>query len=293
MKKCFKHCNYHLYADDLQLYIHCKPSDINDNIKLINDDLCRLCEWCADHCLRVNPAKSQAMLFSKNEINHELLDNIVINGEIVPFVGKVKNHGLIFDCGLSWTNQVSAICQRIYFGLHRLYKFRALTPMETRVHLVNTLLLPLFDYCIVACCNMDVAVINRLQVVQNNCLRYIFNIKKYEHITPFYCKLGWLKIWERIDMQILWYTHKILHGYAPPYLNDFPTVMGDVHSRVTRSHKFYLHAPGKRIPDKSFSVYSYRLWNNLPPATCNINNTSTFRKQIEAILLKRYLSAKL
>jgi hypothetical protein len=293
IKKCFKFCNYHLYADDLQLYIRCKPSDINDSIKLINDDLCRLFKWCTDHCLKINPAKSQAIIFSKNEINHQLLDNIVINGEIVPFVGKVKNLGLLFDCGLSWTNQISAICQRIYFGLHRLYKFRAMTPIETRVRLVNTLLLPLFDYCIVICCNMDVAAINRLQVVQNNCLRYIFNIKRYEHITPYYCKLGWLKIRERIDMQILLYTHKILNGYAPPYLSSFLTVMGDVHCRVTRSHKFYLQAPGKQIPDKSFSVYAYRLWNNLQPSICNINNTSTFRKQIEAILLKRYLSAKL
>jgi hypothetical protein len=293
--KCIKNCFYHLYADDLQLYLHCKLSELNQKISELNSDLNEICKWSVAHALRLNPEKSQSIIFSKQNISYESIDQVIIDNKVVPFVEKVKNLGVIFDCDLSWTYQVSAICQRIYYGLYRLYKFRNMTPTETRVRLVSTLLLPLFDYCIMVYCDMDAATISRLQVAQNNCIRYIYDLKRNVHVTPYYSKLGWLKIRERLDLQIMIQTHKILHGYAPPYLSPFFKVMSDVRERATRAHSLYLQAPlvGKKVPEKSFSVQAYRLWNNLSPAVCSTKNTATFRSCVEKNLLKLYLCSKL
>jgi hypothetical protein len=87
---------------------------------------------------KINPTRSHAIIFSKKDVDFQLVDNIVVNNEIIPQVNKVRNLGLIFDSSLSWANEVSSICQRIYYGLHRLYKFRSMTPIETGVRLVNT-----------------------------------------------------------------------------------------------------------------------------------------------------------
>jgi hypothetical protein len=147
-------------------------------------------KWYDAQSLKINPNKSQAIIFTKQNINTENIDNSKINNEVINFVNTIKNLGLIIDSNLSWTSQVSAIFQRVSYGLHILYKFRSMTPTEFRIRLISTLLLPLFDYRVVACCNIDLSVINRLQIARKYCIRYVFNIKRNEHITSYYSKLG-------------------------------------------------------------------------------------------------------
>jgi hypothetical protein len=59
----------------------------------------------------------------------------------------------------------------------------------------------------------------------NNCVRYIFNLRKYDHISASYDKLGWLRISERRDFQTLCAVYKMLHEPQPPYLSDLFILM--------------------------------------------------------------------
>ena len=144
------------------------------------------------------------------------------------------------------------------------------------------------------CCNLNEDCINSLNVALNNAVRYILSVKHGEHITPYYVKLGWLKIRERLDTQILVMTHKILFSYSPSYLNDLFVTMENVHTRSTRSHKLYLQAPpiGKGVPERCFSVSGYRLWNGLNPNLYSIRQTAIFKNKVEQILLSKYLQSK-
>ena len=295
IKNCLKHCQYHIYADDVQLYLRCKSYDLKRAVQLINSDLQNLFAWSTEHGLKLNPSKSTAIIFRPKNLTLENVPVIHINNVEIPYSDYVKNLGLTFDCNLNWSKHVSSVCQRVHYALHRLYKFRSLTPIATRIRLVNSLILPLFDYSAVAYCNLDSSCLDRLQVAQNNCVRYIYNLKKRDRITHFYSKLGWLKIRERHDLQILTYCHKILHGFAPAYLSGMLILMGSVRERSSRSHPYFLQAPlvGRDAPEKSFSVTAYRLWNSLKPDICKTKNTATFRKNVENILMKRYLTAKL
>ena len=288
----FQNCKYHIYADDLQIYMHCKITDINECIAKINDDIIRLVNWTNKHGLQLNAAKTQSILVSnKTPMELEKYNNVTVNSISVPFSSKVKNLGIIIDDGLSWSPQVSSICQRVYYTLNSLYKFRALTPKSTRIKLVNSLVLPIIDYCLIVCCNMDKSCVSRLQLAMNNAVRYIYNIGPRERITPYYRRLGWLKVSERLDIQICITTHKILHGYAPPYLSNLFTSMEKVSSRQgSRSHKLYLQAPSIKegIPDSSFTVRGYRLWNSLPSTLYDVKMTAEFKRKVEARLLLKY-----
>jgi hypothetical protein len=294
---CFINSNYHMYADDLQIYLHGKPEEINKMVRLINEDILRLINYTEKHGLTLNSLKTQAMIIrspSQCNLDPNTIDKVSVNNIEVPYSTKIKNLGITMDEYFSWTHQVSAICQKIYLSLNRLYKFRSLTPHNTRVKLVNTLVLPIIDYCIIVFCNMSEEDLNRLQVAQNNAIRYIFDVKRREHITPYYSKLGWLKVRERRDLQICIMTHKILHGYAPAYLTDLFTVMGNVRSRATRAHCNYLLAPvvGRKISERSFSVMGYRLWNNLSAELCTMKATAIFKNKLELKFLSTYITAK-
>jgi hypothetical protein len=57
-------CNYHLYADDLQLYIHfsCNPEEIAKCVALVNEILADVVHWSIKQGLKLNPTKSQVMI---------------------------------------------------------------------------------------------------------------------------------------------------------------------------------------------------------------------------------------
>jgi hypothetical protein len=104
--------------------------------------------------------------------------------------------------------------------------------------------------------------------------------------------LGWLKIKERLDLSVCVTVHKILNNCAPEYLSDLFTVTRNIRSISTRFHKLYFQAPlvGKNVPDGSFSVMGYRLWNDLKPEICAKTLTILFKKKLEIALLLKYKS---
>ena len=79
--------------------------------------------------------------------------------------------------------------------------------------------------------------------------------------------------------------------HAPPYLSNLFTTMEKVSSRQgSRSHKLYLQAPSIKegIPDSSFTVRGYRLWNSLPSTWYDVKMTAEFKRKVEARLLLKY-----
>jgi hypothetical protein len=291
-----KNCFYHLYADDLQLYIHCKPENVTQTVNLINEDLERLFRWSSNHDLILNPNKTQTIIIGNENITNNLINipKIVINNSEIDYSKYVKNLGILLDENLNWNKQISSVCQKVHFKLHQLYNFRASTPEETRIRLVKTLIMPILDQSDFVYCNISEQQLARLQVTQNKAIRYIFNIKRNEHITPYYSKILMLKMKERRELHMLSTTHKILHGYLPAYLNDMCVSMSNVSDHDTRSNAFSLRAPfvGRDAPEYSFRVKCYRLWNVVPKVLCENLSSSFFKINIEKMLQKRYLIAK-
>ena len=61
LPKVINTCRTHLYADDVQLYSYCKPSEINNHVAKINDDLTQILSWTSQNGLSVNPSKSKCI----------------------------------------------------------------------------------------------------------------------------------------------------------------------------------------------------------------------------------------
>ena len=60
----------------------------------------------------------------------------------------------------------------------------------------------------------------KLQRVQNTAARLVFNLRKYDRITPALVTLHWLSVKYRIEFKTLLIVFKELHGKAPTYIQE-------------------------------------------------------------------------
>ncbi|MGL5467259.1 MAG: reverse transcriptase domain-containing protein, partial [Shewanella sp.] len=290
-------CKYHLYADDLQLYINfsCKPEDIASCITQINEILADIVNWSAKQGLKLNPNKSQTMIIG-SEKSHKKIDwhqtpKVVIDGVILEFCDKFKNLGLVFDKHLNWAGQISQITQKFYGALKNLQKFRDVTPESIRIRMVKSLILPHFDYCDVALCNLTSDQVSKLQLLQNIAIRYIYDVKRGQRLAPLYKKCGIMKISDRRKLHLLCQVHKIMYRNCPEYLQNLATPLYDANvAGRTRAHKMTLMAPlvGVAVPENCFKVICFRQWSALPPSICLNANLNAFKSAIKKEIFSQY-----
>ena len=65
--------------------------------------------------------------------------------------------------------------------------------------------------------------LSRLQRVQNAAAKVVFNLGKFDHVTPALRQLHWLPVRYRIDFKVLVIVFKSLHNLAPLYISEMMT----------------------------------------------------------------------
>lgn len=268
----YLHCLYHFYADDLQLYRHTCTLSLDEAVTSLNNDLNQLLSWSKRFGIDVNPNKCQAIIIGSPrqlcKINYSNLALLKYNGSVIPFSSTVKDLGILIDSNLSWTAQLSEVSRKFYASLHSIIRFKNFLPCNTKISLVNTLLLPIIDYADICCLDLTEELLNKLERLLNTCIRFIFGLRKFDHISEHRSKLKWLKIRDRRNARILGLLFSILNDpKSPSYLKDSFTFLSDTHERTLRSTNALLLCTPKHsssVLDNSFGVVAVRLWNELP-----------------------------
>ena len=285
---------YHLYADDLQIYATTSLSNLSRTIGIINEDLSQIFTWCKSYGLTVNPAKSQSIIVGSHRILSKLnmsdLPSLTFGGTPILYAQKVKNLGIIIDQYLSWEPQINQLSRKLYGAVASLRRLRNFLPIPTKIVLANTLLLPILDYA--DTCYLDISdeYLNRLERLQNLCIRFIFGLRKYDHISDFRKKLKWLPIRLRRNTHILHLLYCVLFNPSIPfYLKERFEFLSNSHNRSLRSNEnLVLKIPfhSSSFFANSFSVKAARLWNSLP---VNIRQAQSLNR-FKSLLKAHYLS---
>lgn len=261
------HCNYHIYADDTQLYHHFSSSSVDLACAQINEDLVNICERSKKHALLLNPSKSKLIVFASKSKYAFLIDKLAIsiNGIRLSAVNESKVLGLVVDRNLRFSGHVSKCIQRSYLGLRMLYAHRSYLSAKIKSILCNSLILSQFSHCypVYYCC-LTVVDKMRIQKVQNCCMRYITGSRKYDRISHKLSELRWLNMENRARLHSLTFYHKILLSNSPIYLRRKVTFRTDIHNLNVRSKGLIsppLHTTA--IFERSFSFNIYKLYNSL------------------------------
>lgn len=281
-------CKYHLYADDLQIYCSFGTDEIERGISWLNEDIERLLAWAIRHGLVINAKKTQAMLVGYprllNLVDKTRLSPILVGGTSLPLRDSVCSLGVVFNSSLTWESQVAAVSRKAVGLVQRLNTFKAEVPRRVRSVLVRALVFPVLEYGCLLLTDLPGVLVTKLQRVQNSCIRYVFDLKRDVHVTPYYERLGWLKFLPRMRLLLLCCVLKILKSREPRYLADNFQFL----STSSRSSNL-LMIPSNRTHayNKSFVIESSRLWNKLP---ANLRNTelsvAVFREAAKGLLLE-------
>jgi hypothetical protein len=113
---------------------------------------------------------------------------------------------------------------------------RNFIPRTLKPKLVVSLIFPHFYYCDIVFQDISVEVKSKLQRIQNSCVRFACNLKKYDHVSPSFKKLSWQRITSLTTFHMATMVYKSLHSPKfPAYLKSMFSSLSDSHGRSTRS----------------------------------------------------------
>ena len=289
--KCVKNGKFHQYADDTQLYYSAKVDKIDETIGYINSDLENINTYSSSNGLRLNHSKSHYIIIGSRaniiKVDKKNIPPITISNNAINRLKEVKNLGIYFDESMSWVRNINKTICKAYASLRALYRLKRFLSIESKTILCESLVLSHFNYCDYLFFNLTTVLCSKIQKVQNSCIRFIFNLRKYDrhHITPYLSKLGWLNMKNRRMLHSLVLMFKIDKNIAPSYLINAVNRVKSAHEYNLRTaNNFRTIKCRQTNRQNTFFAMIPPLYNNLPANCKNCNTISMFKTQCKAHL---------
>ena len=280
--------NYHIYADDTQIYICSTPNNYHDLINRIKLCYKEISDLLSKLFLKLNDSKTEIILIGNPNIVEKCksqISNIQLNDSIITFSSFLKNLGIILDENLSFDKHIKTVSNNSMFRLRNLRHIRPHFDTSSFKIIIHSTITSRLDYCNSLYFGLPSSSLRNLQLVQNFSARLILNRNKYCHITPLLHELHWLPINSRIKYKLLLFIFKSLNDLAPPYLSNLlhhyepPRSLRSSNNNnliIPRTHKI-------TMGDRAFAAIGPKLWNALPINIKNSTSLNSFKK------LKTYL----
>ena len=102
--------NYHLYADDTQLYLAFKTDDGNLAIDRVVSCVSEISCWMEQNDLKLNPDKTDILLIHSRFREGPALDYLQFRDERISISDKVTSLGVIVDKHMTFDDQIDHVC---------------------------------------------------------------------------------------------------------------------------------------------------------------------------------------
>lgn len=285
-------CECHLYADDLQIYVTCKPNGVHSAVEKLNRDLSRVACWSEKNSLFLNPLKSKFLVLgTKHLISAIVAQNprVCIADDDLSCVAEARNLGVLMDGLLHFENHVCEIVRNCFYRLKVLYRVRAHLSVDIRVKLCDSLILSKLSYADTVFHDCLLSRTKKtIQRLQNACARFCFDIPYRSHVTPFLNKGKLLKMEARRTLHLATLLFGIIKTEKPSYLFD----------KLNFSIRAVRQAPRLLFPRHkgasfrgSFKYAATKCWNNIPPPIRNVKSLCKFKKDLRDHLLNLQISS--
>ena len=282
--------NYHVYADDTQLYVSFDPSDpleLENALTVLQNCIKDIKIWMNVNKLKLNESKTEFFVAASPYYEKRLPEiTLTIGNSRIKPSQTIRNLGAYFDSNMTMALHITNVSRTIIFHLRNISRIRRYIDKDTCHHAVVLLYFLALIIVMVYFSSLPKSYTLRLQRLQNWAARLVFTVNRQQDPKPLLKSLHWLPVKQRISFKLLLYVFKSLNGMAPVYLSKCFKL--HVPKRNLRSSKDRLRLDyprtGVQAGDKSFTVCASKLWNNIPVHIRQSVSVNAFKKALKTYL---------
>ena len=275
---------YIMFADDSTLSCTVPKHDLPTIHHIINRELDLVCGWLTANKISLNISKTKYMLFSCSHCPSEV--PIKLHEIDVVRTRSIKFLGVFLDETLNFSEHTNYISGKISKTIGIMNKVRFL-PSHVLCTLYHTMVAPYILYGIKAwygCPNYNR---NRIQVLQNKCIRIIKNLDRRTNSDSERKLLGILDVGNIYMHQVGQFISNIVHNNNS--ISEFNFIVNQSipsHNYPTRN---IINLRPPRV-DRTKCRHSMEyagiiVWNQIPEVLKNVETTSVFKNQFKKYLL--------
>ena len=280
--KCTRYVNMSLFADDCVMFLSGNNWDIIQ--RRIQSDFDAVIDWTLHNSLRLNQAKTKAMIFSTRSRLTSLNDPTPFRyfRERIAFV---KNHiylGVTLDNSMSLIPLLKNIKKRVSNKIFHLRKLRKYMTFDASVLVYKQTILPIIDYAGFLLLSLSKGDLDELQVLQNDILRVCNNTRISDKVSieELHKKCKLLSLKQRMEKQLLGLMYMLSRDISYHHVPNRNT---------RRADKTTFKLPSKISPIYERSPYNKgcKMWDSLEMEIQSRENVFAFKKEI-ARMYKSY-----
>ena len=262
-------CGIKLYADDTVLYQSgVNGEDAGGKLQTCVD---RFKYWCDKNVLTINAAKTKIMSFtSRSKVKKCKNTDVRVDGEKLKLVPSFKYLGLTLDSTLNFSQHIAQVIRLVCHKMILLARLKKYLREETALLIYKTMILPYFDYADVIFHKANMKELDKLQKLQNKCLRICLNRDRRFNTERAHTlsKVPFLKDRRTAHVRNFMYNRK---G------NRTLLNLREIRTRAHDAPLFNITIPQCEAFKRSVCYHGSAEWNSLPSHIRNIDNFPSFK----------------
>lgn len=281
----------HMYADDTQVYVGCNSKNAEHIVRHFNKDLQNIRTWSINNCLQLNASKTTVVCCGTRSAVCKLkkvLPEIKIDSTPIKVSDSLKNLGLFLDECLSFDKHICHLNRMCYATLKGIYRIKNMVSSELKLHICESLIMSKIQYCLpVFGPALTKYNLQKLQIIQNTCFRFSYNIPKRCRISNFIANSKYLNVSQRILYLFATYLFSIITNNKPFYLISKFSFRFNTHVRNTR-HRNFMNIPKFKLTffKGSFTYVATQIYNKSFELYQKCTSPSAFKKSLKSKIKK-------
>lgn len=251
----------------------------------MNCELDTFNQWLSVNKLKLNAEKTKYILLCHKDV--EEVNELRIGNVVIERTREIKYLGCIIDEKLTFNGNCDYACKKLAKKVNFFSRISNRLDKETRILVYNTIIAPHISYCSTILFLSNKTQIERIQKLQNRCMKIILRKKWRTHSRTMLDELNWLSVKQQIHRDVLVFIYKVRNNMLPSYLsNCFQSNEGRAYI-LRNQGDLRLPLYRKGATQRSLMFDGVKLYNELPREIKLNENLKTFKKCCENFIKEK------